>query len=339
VIKQTSSDYREGVDLAEVIPPNRNHEVAFLEHLEAFLEEQVTSFEPEVREHIVSCLRVGGKRIRPTLLGRAAFAGEVQVSRDQVKAAAVVELVHLATLVHDDVLDEATLRRSNTTLFSEQGASVAVLVGDALFAHALKLAAEFPTNEVCAWVSEATRRTCAGEIRQSFNRGKLNLSLDEYYRVIELKTAELFRVSCLVGAFLGGFEDGFRGAAATFGLRLGIAYQLFDDLADIFGDELRFGKTLGTDWLNRKPTLPLILLLSDMDPDAAQHLWESTEAGVDEIRQMLIARSLFESCIFQARKELAAAETSLSAFSSLPPVPLLLDGVRYMEKKLLELRI
>lgn len=339
MIKEIAADRREGLDLADEAQTDRNHEAEFLELLDGFLEEQVTLFEPEVREYVGACLRVGGKRIRPTLLCRAAFSGETEVSLDQVKAAAVVELVHVATLVHDDVLDEAILRRSSTTLFSDQGASVAVLVGDALFAHALKLAAEFPTNEVCSWVSEATRRTCAGEIRQTFHRGKLNLSLDEYYRVIELKTAELFRVSCSVGAFLGGFEDTFRVAAATFGLRLGVAYQLYDDLADIFGDELRFGKTLGTDWINRKPTLPLILLLSDMDPDSAEHLWRSAEAGVDEIRRLLTGRGLFDSCADRARTELALAENALSSFADLRPVPLLLEAVRYMENKLIELRV
>jgi len=330
---------RRGLGLdAEIQSDDRNHEREFLECLENYLEEQVVGFEPEIRQHVQACLHTGGKRLRPILLSRAAFSGESEVSPDLVKAGAVVELVHVATLVHDDVLDGAILRRSNSTLFSEQGASVAVLVGDALFSHALKLAAEFPTNEVCSWVSEATRRTCAGEIQQSFHRGKLNLSLDDYYRVIELKTAELFRVSCLVGAFLGGFEEPFRAASAKFGLRLGVAYQLYDDLADIFGEELRLGKTLGTDWTNRKPTLPLILLLRDVDPDFAKHLWGATEVGVDEIRHMASERALFEPCTERVRNELAAAETSLSMFSDLHPVPLLLEAVQYVKNKLADLR-
>ena len=203
MITEMASEQRLGFDIVSETDAVRNFDKSFRQSLEKFLESQVERFEPEVREFVIVCFQAGGKRIRPTLLSRAAYQGESAISPKLVKAAAVVELVHLATLVHDDVLDEAILRRSSSTLFSEQGSSVAVLVGDALFAHALKLASEFPTNEVCSWVSEATRRTCAGEIRQTFHRGKLNLSLNDYYRVIELKTAEFFRLSCFLGAFLG----------------------------------------------------------------------------------------------------------------------------------------
>ncbi len=337
MITETVSAHRRGFDPAAVVQTDRDHEREYLERLESFIYEQVARFEPEIREYVEGCLSTGGKRIRPKLLYRASFSGESEISTDLVKAGGVVELVHVATLIHDDVLDESILRHSSSTLFSDQGPSVAVLVGDALFSHALKLASEFPTTEVCSWVSEATRRTCSGEIQQTFHRGKLNLSLDDYYRVIELKTAELFRVSCLVGAFLGGFNETFRAAAATFGLRLGVAYQLYDDLADIFGEELRLGKTLGTDWNNRKPTLPLILLLRDIDPGLAENLWQSSEAGVDEIRRMVSEHELFESCIERVKNELSSAKTALSTFSSLGPVPLLFEAIQYMENRLIDL--
>ena len=336
MITETASDHRRGLEIVPETETARSHEAKFLHLLDEFLEEQVERFEPEVSEFIVACLGAGGKRIRPTLLSRAAFSTEV-VFPDIVKAAAVVELVHLATLVHDDVLDEAMLRRGNVTLFSDQGASVAVLVGDALFSHALKLASEFPTNEVCSWVSEATRRTCAGEIRQTFHRGKLDLSLEQYYRIIELKTAEFFRVSCLLSAFLGGFDESYCKDATGFGLRLGVAYQLYDDLADIFGDELCLGKTLGTDWANRKPTLPLILLLRDMDSSAAEQLWSSQETSVRQIKRMILQRDVFGTCVKRVRNELVAAEKVLAPFANLSPVPHLLEAVQYMESKLTEL--
>ena len=332
-----AAGFRQAFSLATEKDTNRYHEAKFLDELEIFLGEEVSRFEPEVRAYVSECLGAGGKRIRPTLLSRAAFSGETENSPDLVKAGAVVELVHVATLAHDDVLDEAVLRRSANTLFSKHGSSVAVLVGDALFAHALKLAAEFPTTEVCYWVSEATRRTCAGEIQQSFHRGKLNLSLDDYFRLIELKTGELFRVSCLLGAFLGGFGETFREAAATFGLHLGIAYQLYDDLADFFGDELCFGKTLGTDWGNRKPTLPMILLLQELKPSTAHRLWHSKETEVTEISQMIIDHRLLDACIEHVLKELQFAETALAPFADFSPVPLLLEASRYVKDKSTEL--
>lgn len=328
---------RQALSLATEKETHRHHEAKFLAALEIFLEEEVSRFEPEVRAYVSDCLGAGGKRIRPTLLSRTAFSGETEISPDLVKAASVIELVHVATLVHDDILDKAELRRSTNTLFSQHGSSVAVLVGDALFAHALKLAAEFPTTEVCYWVSDATRQTCAGEIQQSFHRGKLNLSLDDYFRVIELKTAELFRVSCLLGAFLGGFDDVFREAAATFGLHLGIAYQLYDDLADFFGDELCFGKTLGTDWGNRKPTLPMILLLQDLEPSTAHQLWHSKETQVSEISQMIVDHRLLDTCIEHVLKELLLAETALASFADFPSVPLLLEASSYIKNKSTEL--
>ncbi len=338
MITETVSGHSHVLDNVSETGVARSHEAKFHQLLNEFLAEQVECFESEVREFVVSCLGAGGKRIRPTLLSRAAYSPDV-VFPDIVKAAAVVELVHLATLVHDDVLDEAMLRRGHITLFSNQGSSVAVLVGDALFSHALKLASEFPTNEVCSWVSEATRRTCAGEIRQTFHRGKLDLSMEQYYRIIELKTAEFFRVSCMLGAFLGGFDESYCKAASEFGLRLGVAYQLYDDVADIFGDELSLGKTLGTDWAKRKPTLPLILLFREMDSSAAEELWRSQETSIQEIRRLILEGNLFENCIKSVQSELVSAEEILAPFSSLSPVEPLLEAVKYMESKLTDLSV
>ena len=131
------------------------------------------------------------------------------MSPDLVRAAAVVELVHLATLVHDDIMDSADVRRSRRTATREFGPTAAVLLGDALFAHALHLATHFPTTEVCAAVSESTRRVCAGEIVQTLGRRSTDLTPADYQRIIDLKTAELFRVSCFLGARLSGSEEGY----------------------------------------------------------------------------------------------------------------------------------
>ena len=135
--------------------------------LDRFLREQVQAFEPEIREMADYCIDTSGKRIRPALVFLSGWKADGQPTAELVKAAAVVELVHLATLVHDDIMDDADLRRNRDTAARKFGSTAAVLLGDALFSHALHLAAQFPTNEVCHMVSESTRRVCAGEIVQT----------------------------------------------------------------------------------------------------------------------------------------------------------------------------
>jgi octaprenyl-diphosphate synthase len=229
--------------------------------LDRFLHVQLEQFEPEIREMVRYCVDSSGKRIRPALVFLSGWSGEGKVAEPLIRAAAVVELVHLATLVHDDIMDGAEVRRSRLTAARAYGSTAAVLLGDALFAHALNLATTFPTAEVCAAVSESTRRVCAGEIVQTLRRGSPDLRRADYDRIIDLKTAELFRVSCFLGSRLAGSPADYTGAVSRFGRHLGIAYQIYDDLVDFFGEEARTGKTLGTDFASGKVTLPVLELI------------------------------------------------------------------------------
>jgi len=297
--------------------------------LDVFLREQTAAFEPEIRAMADYCIDTSGKRIRPALVFLSGWQGEGAIAPDLVRVAAVVELVHLATLVHDDIMDEAELRRNRRTAAREYGSTAAVLLGDALFAHALNLATRFPTTEVCAAVSESTRRVCAGEIVQTLRRGSTNITLADYHRIIDLKTAELFRVSCFLGAKLGGFAPGYVEAAARFGRHLGIAYQIYDDLADYFGEEKRIGKTLGTDLASGKLTLPLLALmerlpvehrtelvgeiLGERPPQLAQHLREMSEHGI------------FGIVAAAVQAEIGAATAALQEWPNEGPTPLLLS--------------
>ncbi|MEO5958192.1 MAG: polyprenyl synthetase family protein, partial [Opitutaceae bacterium] len=221
--------------------------VPHMAELDRFLRGQLDAFEPEIRQLVEYCIDTSGKRIRPALVFLSGWRGPASIPHDLVRVAAIVELVHLATLVHDDIMDEADVRRSRRTAAREFGPTASVLLGDALFAHALHLATQFPTTEICAAVSESTRRVCAGEIVQTLRRGSTNITRADYQRIVELKTAELFRVSCFLGAKLAGFPAAYVDAVSRFGRHLGIAYQIYDDLVDFFGDETRIGKTLGTD--------------------------------------------------------------------------------------------
>jgi octaprenyl-diphosphate synthase len=232
--------------------------------LDHFMHAQVERFEPEIQNMASYCLETSGKRLRPTLVFICGWQREGGINDDLVRVAGVVEMVHLATLVHDDIMDGAEIRRNRRTAAREFGADAAVLLGDALFSQALHIASQFPTTEVCRLVSESTRRVCSGEIMQTMRRRDTGVSLEDYYRVIDLKTAELFRVSCRLGAQLAGYPDEFVAAANDFGRHLGIAYQIYDDLVDFLGEEGKIGKTLGTDLASGKLTLPLMLLLEKL---------------------------------------------------------------------------
>lgn len=286
--------------------------------LDQFLQGQLVAFEPEIREMADYCIDTSGKRIRPALVFLSGWSGDTAVpSPALVQVAAVVELVHLATLVHDDIMDEADLRRSRQTAARRYGPEAAVLLGDALFSHALHLAAQFPTTEVCAAVADSTRKVCAGEIVQTLRRRTLNITRADYDRVIDLKTAELFRVSCFLGARLAGRSDACVQAAARFGRHLGIAYQIYDDLADFYGQEKRIGKTLGTDLASGKATLPLLLLLAQLPADDRERLTEElagkrTPDIASRLAQME-SLGIFDLVSAEIEAELARAELALGA--------------------------
>lgn len=296
--------------------------------LDRFLHGQLAAFEPEIRTMADYCIDTSGKRIRPALVFLSGWRGPGVVERDLVRVAAVVELVHLATLVHDDIMDEADVRRSRRTASREFGPAAAVLLGDALFAHALHLATQFPTTEICAAVSDSTRKVCAGEIVQTLRRGSTNITLADYQRIVDLKTAELFRVSCFLGARLSGAEPGYVEAASRFGRHLGIAYQIYDDLVDFFGDEARIGKTLGTDLASGKLTLPLLALLDRLPADErAAFVAEVT--GQHPPQLALRLRQMRELDIFfvvaaAVKAETTAGSAILSEWPNQPATPLLL---------------
>jgi octaprenyl-diphosphate synthase len=157
------------------------------------------------------------------------------------------------------VMDEAEIRRGRLTLAANWGNEVAVLFGDCLFAHALKLAASFPTPDICRAVAAATNTVCSGEILQTQHRRDFERSRRDYFRVLEMKTGELFGLSCELAARLSGGNEGQRAGLRRFGMAFGTAYQIYDDCVDLFGVESEAGKSLGTDLAKGKLTLPLLV--------------------------------------------------------------------------------
>jgi len=232
----------------------------FLEAVARQLAEQVQTFDPEIAAYAQYALTNQGKQLRPALV--ALSAGSVGRPNDNlITVAVIIEMVHLATLVHDDVMDEAVLRRQRPTLAANWGNQISVLLGDCLFAHALQLAASFPTPEICRAVSAATKTVCSGEILQTHRQRKFQFSREEYFKVLEMKTAELFALSCELGGWLCGATAPERAGLRQFGLALGTAYQIYDDCLDLFGSEALVGKSLGTDLATGKLTLPVLVAL------------------------------------------------------------------------------
>lgn len=258
-----------------------------LAEAERIFQRELVSRFPFVQHLVDHCGDYQGKRLRPGLLllaGRACGA----ISGAHPVLAAVVEMIHTATLVHDDVLDESMVRRHAATVNAEWGNETAVLLGDYLFTHAFHLAASLDSTEACRWIGRATNRVCEGEMQQIHHRGNLELDERSYFAIIEGKTAELTAVSCRLGARYAGAPDDVVEALDRYGRNLGIAFQIADDVLDIWGEERLTGKSLGTDLEKQKLTLPVIRLLATADPSTHAMVRRMLSEAKAECRRHII---------------------------------------------------
>lgn len=218
-----------------------------------------------VKDVLAHVTRFRGKRLRPILVLLSAEAcGGVRPAHKVL--AAVVEMIHMATLVHDDVLDDADTRRHVATVNARWNNETSVLFGDYLFTHAFHLASSLETTLACRVIGRATNVVCEGELSQIHERGNLDLTEDEYLEIVSGKTAELCAVSCFLGAHYADRDEKTTTAFQQFGRSLGIAFQISDDILDLTGSEEKTGKSLGSDLEKQKLTLPLIRLLDQADP-------------------------------------------------------------------------
>jgi len=244
---------------------------AGLSRVERAFDRQLSSDLAFVNDLCAHVERYRGKMLRPTLLllsGLAAGGRERGISDEQVTAAAVVEMVHMATLVHDDVLDEADVRRRGETVNRLHGNETAIILGDYLISSAFHLCSGLDDQRVALRIGEVTRRVCEGELLQLRNRGNFDLAEADYFAIIERKTASLIAVACELGASLGGASQGITRRLHTYGVKIGCAYQIQDDLLDLLGEEGVVGKSVGRDLDKGKATLPLLRLLAAMESDA-----------------------------------------------------------------------
>jgi geranylgeranyl pyrophosphate synthase len=241
-----------------------------LDHTEQRLAVLAVRHGPTLARHATATISAGGKRLRPLLVFLAAGdAPDEPAAERLVRAAVAVELIHSASLVHDDVLDAASLRRGAPTVMAAAGRTVATATGDLLFSRAFaELAGGGELDDVRA-LSAAASALALGELMQRADAWNANVPLDRYQHRCELKTGSLFEAACRLGALGNGAPAAQTDALALFGRRIGLAFQLLDDVLDVSGPAERTGKARGTDLLDGTVTLPLILARA-RDPQLAQ---------------------------------------------------------------------
>ena len=290
---------------------------------------------PQLAAHIVAA---GGKRLRPLLTVAAArlcgYPGRDGGAR-HVDLAACVEFIHTATLLHDDVVDESQLRRGLASANAVFGNKASVLVGDFLFARAFELMVEDGSLEVLAILSKAAATIAEGEVLQLMTQNDLSTSEARYLEVIQGKTAALFAAACQIGAVVADRPEREGLALSTYGLKLGIAFQLVDDALDYVADQATLGKTIGDDFREGKITLPvLVAFLAGDEPEKA--FWqrtiealEQTDADLDHAMRLIAQHGAIGVTLDSAHRFVQEAKAALSIFPDSPIRRALADVADY----------
>ncbi len=272
----------------------------------------------QVAEYIIDS---GGKRLRPALVlltaGAMGFDGEASHV-----LAAVVEFIHTATLLHDDVVDESDLRRGRDTANALFGNAASVLVGDFLYSRAFQMMVELGQMRVMQVLSDATNIIAEGEVLQLMNCHNADLNEQDYLHVIRYKTAKLFEAAARLGAILGGVDVGQEQAFAAYGMHLGTAFQLIDDVLDYSGDMSEIGKNLGDDLAEGKPTLPLLYVLQQGDASQSALVRSAIEhGGLQQFDAILTAVRTSGALDYTRQRAREESQRALSMLSGVPDSP------------------
>jgi len=269
----------------------------------------------QIADHIIAG---GGKRLRPMLhvlaAGAAGYRGE-----DHTKLAAIIEFIHTSTLLHDDVVDESDLRRGRKTANALWGNAASVLVGDFLYSRSFQLMVELDDMRIMRILADTTNTIAEGEVLQLLNIGNADVGEEAYLAVIERKTAVLFAAATELGGILAGLPDDQVAALRRYGMELGYAFQIADDLLDYTSDAGTLGKNIGDDLAEGKPTLPLIYALERADAEQAKSLRHAIEhGGLDSLDR--IVASIRDSGALERTREraLAHARAAREALAALP---------------------
>ena len=289
--------------------------------MDAVIQRRLQSDVPLVARVSKYIIAAGGKRLRPALVllmcGALGYRGE-----QRLNLAAVVEFIHTATLLHDDVVDESTLRRGRSTANEIFGNPASVLVGDFLYSRAFQMMVEAGDMRIMQTLAEATNVIAEGEVQQLMNMHDATLSEEGYLRVIRSKTAKLFEASARIAALLAGSPTAVERHCAAYGQALGTAFQVIDDVLDYDGDVLEMGKNLGDDLREGKVTLPLIIAMQRGSDAERAVIGQAIETG--DIGQMARIIAIVEKTgALQATRDAAAAEAqrALDALQTMPRNP------------------
>jgi octaprenyl-diphosphate synthase len=302
----------------------------------ALIKDDLETVEKAISEHFKSDVEAipligsylffgGGKRIRPVMvLMSSRLCGYEGASR-HIEHSCVVEFLHTATLLHDDVVDASPKRRGNPSANAKWGNEVCVLVGDFLFAKSFDIMARDGDARMLRILSDTCLRMAEGEVLQQVNICNLELSQEEYVNIVERKTAALISTCCRLGAVLGGGSSEEEERLASYGLNLGMAFQLVDDVLDYTANEEKLGKPTGTDLREGNITLPLILLYNECGPELRGRIERLVETGdvhpqdVKELIQQMEGRGIFVRVRSQAMDYIRKAKAQLSVFDNDSP--------------------
>jgi octaprenyl-diphosphate synthase len=302
-------------------------EKAIATHLESDV-----SFISEVGNYVLSS---GGKRIRPVLLILCARLGNYGSER-VYDLCTIIEFIHTATLLHDDVIDNAHLRRGNPTVNSRWGNDISILIGDYLYAKAMELSLHDKDHLVMETVARVTKEMAKGQVIETLKERDLSITEDEYYRIIALKTAVLFEGSCTIGALAAGITPQQRAHVSAYGYHLGLAFQMADDTLDFVAPEATLGKPVNNDLKEGKITLPVIMALPQAtaaevasidtylrDPGA-------TDTDFQAIIDILNKYDTLQSTMARAQVQVEAAKAQLVDFPTSTALETLLTLADYV---------
>ncbi|HEY3414193.1 MAG TPA: polyprenyl synthetase family protein [Armatimonadota bacterium] len=287
--------------------------------VEEFLRSQLASDDPLMASVCRYALDSGGKRLRPALVmlcGRLLGAG----TQDLLPAAAAVEMIHTATLLHDDIMDASPMRRGRLTVCRRWDPKVAVFAGDYILSRAFNLLSDYGRKDVMSVFSEVTTRLCEGEVLQASKRGDLEISVDDYLEIINCKTAHFLSSCCRVGGLVANADEPALDALSQYGKQIGLVFQMTDDLLDYVGDTRETGKDVGADFREGKYTLPVIVALQARDEtsrrlvDVLAH-GDCSNAAFTRVRSLVIRSGALDRARAAADK---CTEAAVESLNSLP---------------------
>jgi len=290
-----------------------------LKQVESTIASELQSKAPEVEQLLLHSRELGGKRLRPALVlltGKA--VGTLSLSESHIFAAAALEMVHLATLIHDDVLDDAKERRHKETAHAKFGVRPGVLLGDYLFTHSFSVGSKSNSIDAVKMLAQASNLVCEGEIKQNAWQSDFSINEADYLKMVSEKTGELCAAGCGIGASLSGASDELVESFTAFGRDLGTAFQIIDDVLDLVGDAKTVGKTLGTDLQNRKVTLPVIHALANLGEEQRNDLLAMINAETVPVENVVAVLKDSHSIEYARTVAKSIAERAISFASSLP---------------------